>query len=82
MMLVGGRVLGGEDRRSGGQAVAQGVERGTLFAGDGAGPVERRAFVRFARRPGVGIGFVMNISGAVLPWSDGVFARRAADVVG
>ena len=35
--LVGGGVLGGEDRGSGGQAVAQGVEGGTLFAGGGAG---------------------------------------------
>jgi len=34
--FVGGAVLGGEDGRGGGEAVAEGVERGALFAGIGA----------------------------------------------
>jgi len=36
MVLVGGWVFGGQNRGSGGQAVAQGVERGALLAGFGA----------------------------------------------
>ena len=37
MGFVGVSVLGGENGRGGGKAMAQGVERGALFAGLGAG---------------------------------------------
>jgi hypothetical protein len=37
MALVGGGVLGGEDRRAAGEAVGEGVEGRALFAGGGAG---------------------------------------------
>ncbi|HTW64146.1 MAG TPA: hypothetical protein VME17_06000 [Bryobacteraceae bacterium] len=40
VVVIGGAVLGGEDGGRGGEAVAQGVERGTLFAGGVRGPVE------------------------------------------
>ena len=36
MVFIGGWVFGGEDGGSGGQAVAQGVERRTLLAGCGS----------------------------------------------
>lgn len=46
MRFAGGWIFGGQDRGSGGQAVAQGVERQALLSGFGAGPVECWALAR------------------------------------
>jgi hypothetical protein len=46
MVFKGGAVFGRQDGGGGGQAVAQGVERGTLFTGFGARAVECWAFAR------------------------------------
>ena len=87
MGFVGGRVLGGEDGGGGGEAVAQGVERGTLLAGWGAraggalgvgavgGGAGTRGWLPVA-------GCHVMISGAVLLRTDGIFGRRMTDVVG
>jgi hypothetical protein len=56
------------------------------------GPADRTAFARFTAArlraggwllaTGVGIGFVILASNAVVAWADGNFARWVADVVG
>jgi hypothetical protein len=59
MVGVGGRVFGGEDGGSGGQAVAQGVEGRTLLAGGGArtgGEHRVRTVCANARVRGWGLG--------------------------
>jgi hypothetical protein len=81
--LVGGRVFGGKEGGTAGEAVCQSVERRTLFAGGGAGPGGAVGGWWLVAGGWWGGDWICHIgtSDAVLAWVDDVFVRRAADVV-